>query len=111
MDSRMAIFFIIFMATVICSSAQPGSKTGFCPLKSTVQSCSPTCTSDYQCLGDTKCCPNVCGVKSCAGSGPVAAGGSKYGGSESVYCGNVKCSGSEKCGYDKSSKREKCVPK
>ncbi|XP_063233519.1 waprin-Thr1-like isoform X2 [Bacillus rossius redtenbacheri] len=110
----MVILSSLLMMTLICTAAETSSKAGFCPLRSYVTRCSPSCSSDYQCLGGAKCCPNVCGSRSCVGARPVAQGGeagSKYDGPDTVYCGNVKCRSSEKCAFDRTSRREKCIPK
>uniref|UniRef100_A0A7G3B7M4 Putative wap kazal n=1 Tax=Lutzomyia longipalpis TaxID=7200 RepID=A0A7G3B7M4_LUTLO len=88
-----------------------------CPLSSKMSSCSPKCKDDTECssLGG-KCCPNLCNTKSCVLPGSAAAHSSSntgYKGSSSgatgTYCGNTKCNAGEKCDFDKSSKRQKCV--
>ncbi|XP_074029090.1 waprin-Thr1 isoform X2 [Leptinotarsa decemlineata] len=84
-----------------------------CPLSSSMTSCSPKCKEDSECFG-RKCCSNICNTKSCvpANHKDNQNNGYKNQNSKSAlgsYCGNVKCSSFEKCDFDKTTKRQKCV--
>ncbi|XP_043271573.1 waprin-Phi2 [Venturia canescens] len=106
------------LCLVLCSilvigeiAAQGSYKSGNCPMRNTVSSCTPRCMNDYDCSFDKKCCPNKCGSMSCAQSSAVNTGndGGYKGSSGSVYCGGVKCGPYEKCVFDRSTKRDKCA--
>uniref|UniRef100_T1H3T2 WAP domain-containing protein n=1 Tax=Megaselia scalaris TaxID=36166 RepID=T1H3T2_MEGSC len=90
-----------------------------CPSYSKHTNCSPKCVNDNECshLGG-KCCPNLCNARSCIQANQLGGGGgdkygnnNKYnpGGGAGTYCGNTKCNSYEKCDFDKSTKRQKCV--
>ncbi|XP_023297918.2 uncharacterized protein LOC111680496 [Lucilia cuprina] len=88
-----------------------------CPTASKNYICTPRCYKDSDCASIAgKCCPNLCNQNSCVAPHMLTNSGDKYGtkpdkygGSGSVYCGNVKCGPFEKCEVDRITKREKCV--
>lgn len=105
-------------------------QSGHCPLKNSVSKCTPRCVSDYQCSMNEKCCPNKCGSTSCVEASAISTGSgykgsqngekicyfmniwyilTKFYFSDAVYCGGVKCGPYQKCQFDRSTKREKCV--
>ncbi|XP_067008193.1 waprin-like protein [Anabrus simplex] len=100
----------VLLALVDESSAQIGSRAGHCPYTAAVKVCTPRCYNDFECSSGSKCCPNSCGTKSCAHAGAVSFG-EKGNTASNVYCGDRKCSSSEKCGIDRSTKKEKCMPR
>ncbi|XP_059612122.1 waprin-like protein [Phlebotomus argentipes] len=108
----ICLCLVLVMLATGCSAGVSGD----CPLSSQMSACSPKCKDDTECstLGG-KCCPNLCNTKSCVLPGAAHRGSSAggYKGSSSggtgTYCGNVKCNSGEKCDFDKSSKRMKCV--
>ncbi|XP_012251600.2 waprin-Thr1 [Athalia rosae] len=107
-----AALLLIASMLITFSAAQLSFKSGNCPLRDTNSKCMPSCSTDYQCSGGDKCCPNKCGFKSCVSPSAVSTGGDGgYKGSSDsgVYCAGVKCGRYEKCQFDRSTKREKCV--
>ncbi|XP_011138042.2 WAP four-disulfide core domain protein 2 isoform X2 [Harpegnathos saltator] len=85
-------------------------KSGNCPLKNTVSNCGTRCTTDSQCVLNQKCCPNKCGHMSCAEPSVISTGsGYKGSNQQAVYCNGVKCATSEKCLFDRNTRREKCT--
>ncbi|XP_015115681.1 waprin-Thr1 [Diachasma alloeum] len=113
MDGKILLLALGFAMAVGVIEAQLSHKGGNCPLRNTVSRCMPTCVSDYQCSFNQKCCPNKCGSMSCAAPSAVytgSDGGYKGSGRDTgVYCGGVKCGPYEKCEFDRTTKRERCV--
>ncbi|KAL1465613.1 hypothetical protein WDU94_005168 [Cyamophila willieti] len=98
---------VLILLTVNYSAAFP-SKAGNCPMASSVKTCTPKCTSDYQCFGNKRCCPNVCGWSSCAEPSAVPHD-DKHDTEKVVYCENVKCQPKQICKLDPRTKRSKCA--
>uniref|UniRef100_A0A1L8DP95 Putative conserved secreted protein n=1 Tax=Nyssomyia neivai TaxID=330878 RepID=A0A1L8DP95_9DIPT len=116
MEIKITLLCLAVVLLMMVSDCKAGVG-GQCPLSSKMTMCSPKCKDDTECstLGG-KCCPNICNTKSCLLPGSAAAQSASaagYKGSSSggtgTYCGNVKCNSGEKCDFDKSSKRQKCV--
>ncbi|KAF7411821.1 hypothetical protein HZH66_000717 [Vespula vulgaris] len=111
MYSKTHILLFCLCLMIIVTAGQLSSKPGFCPLKNTIDKCTPRCVSDYQCSSNQKCCPNKCGSTSCTSSNAVNTGNGYKGSPNSgaVICAGVTCRAQEKCQFDRNTKREKCV--
>ncbi|KAL5287159.1 hypothetical protein ACFFRR_008226 [Megaselia abdita] len=105
---------VVIAFVVICTVALVAAD---CPSYSKHTNCAKKCLHDSECshLGG-KCCPNICNARSCIEANQLGGGGDKYGnndkynaGGAGTYCGNAKCNSYEKCDFDKSTKRQKCV--
>lgn len=109
MEKKGAVLLLVYLliATAIAQLSHKGA--GFCPLKNSVSKCTPRCTTDFQCSFNEICCPNKCGSESCVQASAVSTGNGYKGSNDAVYCAGVKCGPYEKCRFDRSSKREKCV--
>ncbi|XP_076162975.1 waprin-Thr1 isoform X1 [Ptiloglossa arizonensis] len=110
MIKKSVILSLTVCLMIAAAVAQLSHKSGHCPLRNSVSKCTPRCVSDYQCSSNEKCCPNKCGSESCV-TASVVNTGNDYKGSqtEGVYCAGVKCGPYQKCKFDRSTKREKCV--
>nr|P0DQZ3.1 RecName: Full=Waprin-like protein; Flags: Precursor [Tetramorium bicarinatum] len=113
MNRSLLAFAIVLVLLVAGTSSQLFNKSGNCPMRNTVTSCTPRCIGDGECSSNQKCCPNKCGTTSCANSSPLNTGSDGgYKGSsnqQAVYCNGVKCAAYEKCQYDRNTRRDKCT--
>ncbi|XP_012228809.1 waprin-like protein [Linepithema humile] len=110
--NRSLSFFAILLILVVAGTFAQFGRSGNCPMKNTVTSCAPRCTSDELCPSNQKCCPNKCGHRSCASAGAINTGndgGYKGSSNQAVYCNGVKCAAYEKCQYDRNTRRDKCT--
>ncbi|KAG7202171.1 hypothetical protein KM043_015853 [Ampulex compressa] len=109
---QKTLTFALFLCFIVVEIVGQ-QNSGFCPLANKVSVCVPRCVSDRQCSGNEKCCPNKCGGMSCASPSAVYTGNDGgYRGSQrdkEVYCNGIKCPPYQKCQFDRSTKREKCV--
>ncbi|XP_045505482.1 waprin-Phi2 isoform X1 [Colias croceus] len=110
--STMGSLTIVTLFAVVLIAAYSEAASGSCPLPSKVYSCSPKCQQTYDCSHGKTCCPNSCNAKSCVDLATVGGGNNdKYSqsGGSGIYCNNQKCSPSEKCKIDPTTKRMKCM--
>ncbi|XP_076162976.1 waprin-Thr1 isoform X2 [Ptiloglossa arizonensis] len=109
MIKKSVILSLTVCLMIAAAVAQLSHKSGHCPLRNSVSKCTPRCVSDYQCSSNEKCCPNKCGSESCVTASVVNTGNDYKGSQTGVYCAGVKCGPYQKCKFDRSTKREKCV--
>ncbi|KAM0731987.1 Waprin-like protein [Formica fusca] len=112
MNRNLSLWTVVWMLLIAGTFAQLFHKSGNCPLRNTVTSCTPRCVGDEQCPFNQKCCPNKCSSTSCAQSSAIntgSDGGYKGSSNQAVYCNGVKCAAYEKCQYDRNARREKCT--
>ncbi|XP_011138041.2 waprin-Rha1 isoform X1 [Harpegnathos saltator] len=110
MNRNISLLAVVLILLVASTCALLFFKSGNCPLKNTVSNCGTRCTTDSQCVLNQKCCPNKCGHMSCAEPSVISTGsGYKGSNQQAVYCNGVKCATSEKCLFDRNTRREKCT--